>query len=175
MAREGNHLMTPFECDLCIFIKLKGRFLISQSDEDKKLASYIRRVNLDYLWSRAPTTVTNNLRLANNFVNLPNVVRLKSPFISNGTFPGSDNCGYQIAISMILMSTKPRRYDKSYAHFDAIRHLTSCFNKYERASIKNKVSGFKSTQGNNQENHDNITSTVWFRLIMMVVKLGWVK
>jgi len=23
-ARDGDHLITPFECDLCIFVKLKG-------------------------------------------------------------------------------------------------------------------------------------------------------
>ena len=26
IAREGDHLITPFECDLCIFLKLKGRY-----------------------------------------------------------------------------------------------------------------------------------------------------
>ena len=163
VARDGDHLITPFECDLCIFIKLKGRYPITQSESDKKLASCIRRVNLDSFWSRAPTTVANNLRLAKNLVNLPKAVGLDSPFISAGPCPSFDHCGYQIAISMILMSTKPGRYDRTYTQFDTIRHLRSCFSNYERASPKNATSIAKLTQGDQHEITESLTSTVWFR------------
>ena len=49
VARDGDHLVTPFECDLCIFIKLKGQMQNVKSESDKRLASCMRRINLDAL------------------------------------------------------------------------------------------------------------------------------
>ena len=46
-ARNGDHMMTPFECDLCIFVKLKGRYPSDIDKKDKKLVACIRRINLD--------------------------------------------------------------------------------------------------------------------------------
>ena len=114
MTREGDHLITPFECYLCIFVKLKNRDPIAQSEEDKKMASCIRKTNLDAFWSRSLTTVTKNLRLVMNLAHLPKTVGLNSPFPNHGPFLNSYHCGYQIATSMLLMSTKPGRHDKSY-------------------------------------------------------------
>lgn len=74
VAREGDHLVTPFECDLRMFVELKNRHPMPQSKEDKTFASCIRRMNLDAFWSRAPTTASNNLRLAKNLINLPKSV-----------------------------------------------------------------------------------------------------
>ena len=46
-ARKGDHLLTPFECYRCIFMKLKGRCLIVDAPKDKLLLGAIRRINLD--------------------------------------------------------------------------------------------------------------------------------
>ena len=51
-ARDGDHLIIPFECDLCVFVKLKGRYPTKSSKEDRKLAACIRRINLDAFSSR---------------------------------------------------------------------------------------------------------------------------
>jgi len=48
-GREGDHLMTPFECDLYIFRKLKNRSPIPDSMINRRLIACIRRVNLDAL------------------------------------------------------------------------------------------------------------------------------
>ena len=114
VAREVDHLITPFECDLCIIAKLKNWHPIAQSEEDKKLVSCTRRINLDAFWSRAPTSVSNNLCLAKKLVNLPKTVGLNSHFLSHGPLLNSDHCSYQIPISMLSISTKPGRYDKSH-------------------------------------------------------------
>ena len=103
-ARNGDHLITPFECDLCIFLKLKGRYPTVHVVDDKKLVACIRRMNLDAFWSRATTTVSNNLRLARNLVNIPKSIGIESPFLSHGLMPDFDHCGYKIALSMLLMS-----------------------------------------------------------------------
>ena len=60
-ARNGHHLLTPFECDFCVFLKLKGRFPIEHSQEDMHLFACIRRANLDAFWARSSSTAQNNL------------------------------------------------------------------------------------------------------------------
>lgn len=40
-ARKGDHMVTPFECDRCIFLKLKGRFPIPDAPKDVLLLGAI--------------------------------------------------------------------------------------------------------------------------------------
>jgi hypothetical protein len=52
-GRDGDHLLVPFECDLCIFRKLRGQEPWDLSEKDKLLLGCIRRISLDAFWSRA--------------------------------------------------------------------------------------------------------------------------
>ena len=40
-ARRGDHLLTPFECDRCMFLKLKGRLPIKEAPKDSLLLAAI--------------------------------------------------------------------------------------------------------------------------------------
>ena len=42
VARDGDHLMTPFQCDYCQFVNLRGK-LPSDSVIDRRLLFFIRR------------------------------------------------------------------------------------------------------------------------------------
>ena len=53
---NGAHLIQPFQCDFCWFFNLKKRFPSVTSYQDRKLLVYIRRVNLDLIWSRGDNT-----------------------------------------------------------------------------------------------------------------------
>jgi len=162
VARDGDHLITPFECDLCVFIKLKNRYPMATCEKDKKLAACIRRVILDAFWSRATTTVGNNLRLVRKLISLPESVGLPAPFLSRGPLPDWDHCGYQLAISMVLYSTQGGRYDKSYTQFDTIRHLRSAFSNFEKTTMTGPDLSM-GLNGNPTEDHESVTSTIWFR------------
>ena len=50
-TRNRDHLITPFECDLYVFVKLKRYYPQVSSKMDRKLIACIRRVTLDALWS----------------------------------------------------------------------------------------------------------------------------
>jgi hypothetical protein len=50
-ARNGDHFMAPFECDLCVFRKLRKLDPIPRDPEDNLLLGCIRRMNLDAFWS----------------------------------------------------------------------------------------------------------------------------
>ena len=60
VARNRDHLMFPFECDTCIFRKLRKRDPIENMYQDVLLLAGIRRGNLDVFWSSASSTVNKN-------------------------------------------------------------------------------------------------------------------
>ena len=57
VARSGDFLHFPFQCDCCWFRNLKFRDPADNSEADRRLLKYIRRVDLDGMWSREPATV----------------------------------------------------------------------------------------------------------------------
>jgi len=52
VARKGDHLTCPFQCDLCHFRNIQKRNPIHNKVEDMRLLRCIRRANLDAMWSR---------------------------------------------------------------------------------------------------------------------------
>jgi hypothetical protein len=56
-ARSGDHLMTPFQCELCHFRNIMGRNPVTVSRLDSELMEYFRRANFDAFWARETTTV----------------------------------------------------------------------------------------------------------------------
>jgi len=62
------------------------------------------------------------------------LVGLKGPFVQVGHLPEYDYCGYEVAISMLLYSRKPGKYNQNYTQFDTIRHFRSTYSNYVRAS-----------------------------------------
>jgi hypothetical protein len=48
-GRDGDHLMTPFQCDWCIFRMLTHRIPSSTNRQDEYLLCLVRRANLDAL------------------------------------------------------------------------------------------------------------------------------
>lgn len=102
--------MVPFECDLCIFWKLKGREPVSESsDQDKVLLKCICRVNLDAFWSRMSSTVSTNKAKVRSGIKLLESVGLGGPYVVTSRFPEWDHCGYEVAIQMVLSIFKARQ------------------------------------------------------------------
>ena len=64
LARDGDHLMTPFQCGNCYFFNMRGRERKLGCPADELLAICIRRATIDSFWSRERSTVSSNLRLA---------------------------------------------------------------------------------------------------------------
>ena len=157
--------MTPFECDLCVFVKLKRRYPLAASEMDRKLVACIRRVTLDAFWSRATSTVGNNLRSVRKIVNGSEQVELLGPFETLRPMPKHDHCGYQIAISMVLASTKRGKHSDQYTQFDTIRHLRSAFGTFNLISSQNAERNLtvSSTGIGSRDIVQNPTLSVWFR------------
>ena len=62
VGRNEDHLMCPFQCDLCHFCNIQRRDLGSGNRKDILLLQCIRRASLDAFWSRESSTVRANAR-----------------------------------------------------------------------------------------------------------------
>ena len=61
-ARNGDHLMVPFQCELYHFRNVYGREPEPNNFKDKEFFMFARTANLDAFWSWEPPTVWNNLK-----------------------------------------------------------------------------------------------------------------
>ena len=111
---RGDHIMTPFECDLCVFRKLRKSNPKRNSPQDRLLLGVIRRMNLDAFWSRATGTVVQNADRARMGIELSFILGLEGPYEDKGVYPAHDHCGYEIAAVILMHSRKPGRYSGNY-------------------------------------------------------------
>jgi hypothetical protein len=86
-GRNGDHLMIPFECDLCIFRKLCKQDPLPTSESDKLLLACIRRISLDAFWSQASSTITANRDKLKQALGFSQLVGLSGPYEHFGTMP----------------------------------------------------------------------------------------
>jgi hypothetical protein len=133
-ARNGDHFMAPFECDLCVFRKLKKSDPTSGDQQDDLLQACIRRMNLDDFWSRTKDMVNGNRDKLADTLTLSNLVGLRGPCVHDGPYPDYDHCSYEVTIDMLLMSRRPGRNSKSHLQFDTIRKLQSAYGNQVRSS-----------------------------------------
>ena len=89
-GRDGDHLMSPFQCDSCTFVNIQKRYPNPKCHKDDLLLLCIRRVNLDSLWSREPETVRKNLGEVRQYLDTCSLMGLGTPFPPRGPFPISD-------------------------------------------------------------------------------------
>jgi hypothetical protein len=133
-ARNGDHFLAPFECDICIFWKLKMSDLSLRDPQDDLLLACIRRMNLDAFCNRAKDTVNGNREKLADMLTLSDLVGLRGPCVHDGPYPDYDYCGYEVAIGMLLMSRRPGRNSKTHLQFDTIRKLQSVYGNQVRLS-----------------------------------------
>ena len=171
-GRPGDHLLVPFECDTCIFLKLRGSLPQENNTIDELLLKCIRRINLDAFWSRSRTTVNSNAISARMQLKFSASVGLKAPFVHTQALPLFDHCGYKVAIGLILYSTRSGRNDPSYTEFDTIRGLRTVYSNCIRAylqstSITLALGDFK---GNYHRLVTDQCGSFWFKRFMTGLK-----
>ena len=84
---NGDHLMVPFQCELCHFKNVYGREPQNNNLKDKEFFKFCRRANLDAFWSREPTTVANNLKNLSRTLKTENRFGFESSTPPLGPFP----------------------------------------------------------------------------------------
>lgn len=133
VARNGDHLLCPFQCDTCHFRNIQGRDAIANSVEDFRLLRCIRRANLDAMWAREPGTVEKNLREARRGAYLAQSVGMKTPFPPMGPYPLADTFGMGAAVVMLLRSLDAGSHAATI-QFATMRKMRSAFSNVFHAS-----------------------------------------
>ena len=167
-ARHGDMLCAPFQCDHCWFVNLCGREPSDLSYSDERLLNYIRRVNLDLMWSRERGTVANTLAAVNKGKTMSIELGMVPQRMKLGPWPLADGQGFQTAIEMLRASQKKGKNDSSYVQFDTVRKVRTAYaTVYESsAAAGHHTSTFKGSHGNTFALNHGLTDTRLFRKFM---------
>ena len=157
--------MAPFECDFCIFHKLKFRNPCLDNPWDCSLLAVIRRANLDAFWSTAPSTVRENTRRLKVAQKFSEKLKLPGPYRQAGPFPQYDYCGYEVAFQMLLYSLNSGKINKKHTQWNTIRQLRAAYsNQVKSSSQSNQVIlSLNDTAGNYQRFNKDPCGSLWFK------------
>jgi hypothetical protein len=127
-AKDGDYLMTPFQCENCHVQNIHYRDAIPDS-ADELLVVDIRRANLDAFRSSEPSTVEANrleflraVRIAHSR-GIPNAHPLRGPY------PLDDTFGMKQA-SCILVRSLDRGKNSKTIQFETMRKMRSHFSNF---------------------------------------------
>ena len=102
-ARNGDHLMIPFQCELYHYRNMKKMNPVGDK-ADVVLLRATRRANLDVFWSREPGTISSTRRDSLKLSKIGVAVGLTNVLPVMGPFPVKDSLGMGLAVCMLLRS-----------------------------------------------------------------------
>ena len=165
-ARDGDHLLTPFQCDLCVFRRIHHRNPNEDSDQDSNLLAFIRRMNLDAFWSRSTGTVSNcRSSVARTITGLKtNFGILDAPFYDPGPTQDYDTFGYKVALSVLQDSIRSGRYAKDHKQWQSVRKTKAHIASFEqtRADTNGIAALATNVKGSISRFQDGGSSSYWF-------------
>ena len=163
-GRNGDHSLVPFECDLCIFRKLRAQDPDLTSHTDTLLLAVIRRANLDAFWSSASSTVASRRSRIKASQRFSERLGLSGPYSQIQSLPNYDHCGYEVACQILLHSLNPGRNNHNHVQWDTIRQLRTCFSNFVRSS--NAANQFtlaiNDNRGAYQRIGNDVCGSFWF-------------
>jgi hypothetical protein len=158
-------MMCPFECDRCVFHKLRGTPPNPRSEKDNLLLACIRRASLDTFWSRSSDTVIKHRGQVKMGIALSKLVGLPAPYPPPGPLPPFDHCGYGVAIQILLKSRQSGTYHKCHQEWETIRKLRTAYTNQVRSSGSANESALSMSDGdgkNYQRLSDDPCASLWF-------------
>jgi len=134
VGRNGDHLITPFQCPLCHFRNIQYRDPLDFLPSDKEAIEFITRAVLDSSWSRETSTVESNLRAAIRGEKA--MERFKFPSLAPhmGPFPLEDSWGMKIAVAILDRSFNPGLYEAT-VQFETFQKLRAALTNVSQAGV----------------------------------------
>ncbi len=112
VGRDGDHLMNPFQCELCHFRNIQGRNPNPHSKADQDFLEHFRRVSLDVFWSREESTVRHNLGTIKRVALSEQKFDCVNKMIpALGPHPLEDTPGMAACVAVLDKSMDKGRYD----------------------------------------------------------------
>ena len=163
--QEMDDLLVCFDCDLCVFGKLKSRLPIVDSAEDDFLMACIRRVViLDAFWSRARSTVVNaNTPRARERIQMSNDLGFNPPFKEPGPLPSHDHVVYRLAILMVSKSVQSGRDSETHVQWDMIRKFKSTHSNQSRSAKRANQSSLSLADYKGSRISYEECGSIWFQ------------
>lgn len=135
-GRAGDHLITPFQCELCHFRNIQQRDPVIGSEADLSFLEHIRRVSLDAFWGRERSTVKSNLALVKRAVASEDKFAAVNRLIpAIGPFPLSDVFGMGAAVLVLDKSMDRGRY-QDQVQWATFRKMRSTLSNICQAGIR---------------------------------------
>lgn len=168
-TRPGDHLLVPFQCDLCSFRNLTRRNPSPSSPQDTFLLCCIRRANLDSVWGRESNTMSATLRGTKQLIALWRVAHIPVELPVRGPFPVGDSFGLRVAIGMLTKSLEPGHYSQFYQQFETIRKLRAAFSNLYMSSVEG-VTSLRTMGGETAKMTLTLppTNSLWFERFVEV-------
>ena len=163
-GREGDHLLTPFQCDRCHFLNMQQRLPVEGRTVDDLLMMCIRRANLDALWSRERSTVAQNRREGVRYAGLCETLGLSvdAAYPPRGPYLETDEFGMKLACGMLMRSLSAGK-NAATIQFDTMRKLRSHMSNYVHASRGGTGATFVGEDSNGNTLSNSVTNSPWFR------------
>ena len=165
-GRNGDHLMVPFQCELCHFRNIYGRDPEENNLKHKEFFIFARRANLDAFWSREPPTVRNNLKELVRMKRTEDRFGFQCTTPPLGPFLVKDDLGMKAAIAILDRSLDKGAYGP-HVQWATFRKLMSGITNTSQAS----VGGLGNSVGAYERNKLWISTAVshqfWFSRFMI--------
>ena len=164
-ARDGDHLMCPFQCDACHFVNIHGTLPVPRNPQDDLCLAAIRRANLDALWARERATVEANRREATIFMREACTMGFANPYPPRGPWPPEDIWGMKTAIVILQRSLSPGK-NANFVQFETIRKTRSHFSNFIHTIPGGMGEMFIAAESNVSGMTRSPTNSVWFKRFM---------
>jgi hypothetical protein len=160
---DGVHLMLPFQCDFCLFRTLYKRDPQNITGDLESMA-VLRRMNLDLMWSREPSTILGNMRSLGKLIACCESAGFSPDLPALGPLPFKDKFGICIAYGMLVHSRQKGRHSASYTQFETIRKQRSAYSNLYFSSRSGSTEDRMLTSGTAPGSQITIcpSSSLWF-------------
>jgi hypothetical protein len=165
-AREGDHMMCPFQCDTYHFVNIHKVLPDWMNNiKDKLCLLAIRMAILDSLWARETATVEANSREAKRYVFEASLMGNVRPYPHRGPFPIEDEWGMGPA-TVLLMRSLNKGKNSEFVQFETIRKVRSHFSNFVH-TIPGGIGDMLITSDNVVSGiSHSATNTPWFKRFM---------
>ena len=174
---DGAFLVVPFQCDVCWFRALEGRDPKVGSYQDNRILGYIRRVNLDLIWSRAPGTIGSTRDNIKMMIKMWRELGVSIDLPTLGPWPSEDKVGFRVAMAQVRYSQRAGVNESTHLQFDTVRKMRTAYNHVHevgKAISAIEISGFKGMKGDIFSASKCSTDSRFFQLFTrgLLLRLG---
>lgn len=170
-ARDGDHLMSHWECDLCTFRNVAGRDVRWEDEDDAFMLACIRRASLDAMWSKEKDTVEGNAhRMRLDLKRAMARFSIAMLFPKMGNPKMEDRVGMRVALITLLTSLRKGKYT-NHLQWDTMRKTGTWYkHAWEAITGQEEASSVFASDNRTMHATDCPTRGLWFKSFLLGAK-----